>query len=162
MPRTSLSSCDDEAGRLPHHQPNCLGCGPANQSGLHIAFVRDGDGVRGTFIFDKRHEGAPGLAHGGAVSAALDEAAGTALLPLRLPAVTAQLNVSFAEPLPLGRELSVRARLDRRDGRKLHITVALEIDDRVAARAEALFIEVAPEHFTAYGAEPGDIPALGI
>ncbi|WP_169813640.1 PaaI family thioesterase [Nocardia pseudobrasiliensis] len=160
---TSLLSRDDEAGRrLPHHQPNCLGCGPANESGLRIAFVRDGDGVRGAFAFDKRHEGAPGLAHGGAVAAALDEAAGTALMPLRLPAVTAQLNVSFAEPIPLGRELSVRARLDHRDGRKLYITVALESDDRVAARAEALFIEVAPEHFTAHGAEPGDIPALGI
>ncbi|MCM6776420.1 PaaI family thioesterase [Nocardia sp. CDC159] len=147
---------------LPHHQPHCLGCGPANASGLGIEFVRDGDGIRGVLSLDRRHEGAPGLAHGGAVAAILDEAAGTALLPLRLPAVTAQLNVSFAQPVPLGRELTVRSRLDRRDGRKLHISAVLELDGRVAARAEALFVEVAAEHFHAHGAAPGDLPALGI
>jgi hypothetical protein len=31
-----------------------------------------------------------------------------------------------------------------------------------AAEANALFIAVPPEHFFAYGASPGDMPALGI
>ncbi|MFI6871529.1 PaaI family thioesterase [Nocardia sp. NPDC050406] len=157
-----LAHAEESGNSLPAHQDNCFGCGPGNGSGLGIAFTRDGDEVVGELTLDQRHEGAPGLAHGGAVSAALDEAAGSALIPHGLVAVTAQLNVAFARPVPLGRSLTVRARLARREGRKLYIEARLELDGHLAASAEVLFIVVTADHFFAHGAKPGDIPALGI
>ncbi|RDI49364.1 PaaI family thioesterase [Nocardia mexicana] len=159
---TVVSEMGEGGGSLPPHHGNCLGCGPGNAAGLGLEFVGDGAGIVAALVLDERHEGAPGLAHGGAVATVLDEAAGSVLLPLRLPAVTAQLNVSFSEPVPLGVPLTVRAALDRRDGRKLHITAEVELDGRCAARAEALFIVVSPDHFHTHGADPGGIPALGI
>ncbi|QDP79128.1 PaaI family thioesterase [Nocardia otitidiscaviarum] len=147
---------------LPKHHGNCFGCGPESRSGLHIDFRRSGDEVTGTVVFDECHQGAPGLVHGGVASAALDEAAGAILLGHTLPAVTAQLNIAFSRPIPLGRPVTVRAALDRREGRKLHIAARLELDGETAATADALFIVVEPEHFLAHGARPGDIPALGI
>ncbi|MBF6332864.1 PaaI family thioesterase [Nocardia transvalensis] len=157
-----MTSGNPAPDRLPSHQANCFGCGSGNECGLGIRFDRAEDGIRGTLVLDKRHEGAPGLAHGGIVATVLDEAAGMALMPLRLPAVTAQLNVTFCAPIPLGKPLLVTARLDHREGRKLHIAAHIELDGRTAAQAQALYIEVAPDHFHAHGAEPGDLPGLGI
>ncbi|NNH70642.1 PaaI family thioesterase [Nocardia uniformis] len=159
---TQRGTSDEARNSLPPHHGNCFGCGPGNRSGLGVEFLGDGDEVVGELVLDRRHEGAPGLAHGGAVSAALDEAAGAVLIPHGLPAVTAQLNITFSQPIPLGRPLLLRARLDRREGRKLHITARVELDGQLAATAEALFIVVAADHFHAYGARPGGIPALGI
>jgi hypothetical protein len=47
-------------GPLRPHQPNCFGCGPENDAGLHLAYVRDGDLVRSRVTLDLRHEGARG------------------------------------------------------------------------------------------------------
>ncbi|MEG8183392.1 PaaI family thioesterase [Nocardia terpenica] len=159
---TSTVPEDHTGAALPPHQDRCFGCGPGNSAGLGIAFTRAQDGVVGVLTLDERHQGAPGVAHGGVVAAALDEAAGSALLPLGLPAVTAQLDVSYHAPVPIGRTLTVRSRLDERAGRKLRISAELELDGSVVARARVLFIEVQAEHFLANGAAPGDLPALGI
>lgn len=148
---------------LPIHNDGCFGCGPANAAAVGIVFHQLGDRVVGTLTLDERYRGAPGLAHGGVVSAVLDEAAGTLTFAMRQPAVTAQLNVAFRQPVPLNRQLVVTGRLDRREGeRKLHIKTTLELDGTVVAEADALFIVVGPEHFHANGAAPGAIPRFGV
>ena len=61
----------------PPHSAFCYGCGDRNAAGLHVR-VTAGEGVRVTaqFNVDELHEGAPGLAHGGVLAAALDEVLG--------------------------------------------------------------------------------------
>ena len=54
-----------DGDRLPPHHPRCLGCGPDNPHGHHLEVRRDGDSVRTGYVFDSRHMGAPGIAHGG-------------------------------------------------------------------------------------------------
>ncbi len=134
-------------GSIPAHQPHCLGCGPENPANMGLALRLDGDRVRGCVRFDRRQEGAPGFAHGGAVATVLDDALGTMLMILRRPAVTANLNVNFRAPAFLGHDLEVEAWCERIDGRKLFLQGKITEDSAVIAGASALFIEVGVEHF---------------
>lgn len=58
---------------LPPHYPTCLGCGPGAEQGFHLAVRREGDEVVASHVFESRHSGAPGIAHGGAVAVVLDD-----------------------------------------------------------------------------------------
>lgn len=139
-------------GQLPPHQPHCLGCGDQNPASLGLRMRRDGDRIRGHVTLDRRHEGAPGFAHGGAVSTVLDDALGSVLVLLKRPAVTAKLEVNFRRPAFLGRRFEVEAWAERVEGRKLHLAGELRDEGELIADARALFVEVAVDHFLA-GAE---------
>ncbi|MBV9212771.1 MAG: PaaI family thioesterase [Actinobacteria bacterium] len=134
-------------GWLPAHQPNCLGCGDENPAGLGMRMRRDGDRVVGEVTIDERHEGAPGYAHGGAVTTALDDAIGMLLFVLERPAVTARLEVDFRRPAFIDRKFDVEAWIDSVEGRKLHLNAELRDGDETVAEARALFLEVDPRHF---------------
>jgi hypothetical protein len=58
----------------PHHDRACWGCGDTPEQ-LHLPLpVEDGQTEYEAYLhFDERHQGGPGLVHGGVVSAALDE-----------------------------------------------------------------------------------------
>jgi acyl-coenzyme A thioesterase PaaI-like protein len=132
---------------LPPHHANCLGCGDENPAGIGMRMERDGERVRGSVTLDRRHEGAPGYAHGGAVSTILDDALGMLLFVLRRPAVTARLEVDFRRPAYLGRPFDVDAWVDEVDGRKLWMRAELREQGEVIAPARSLFLEVDPAHF---------------
>ncbi|MFI9505739.1 PaaI family thioesterase [Nocardia sp. NPDC052566] len=150
-------------GPLPAHVDSCFGCGHRNPAAVGMALELRGDRIIGRFTLDERHQGAPGVAHGGVVAAVLDEASGTVPTTMCVPAVTAKLEVNYARPAPLHRPMIVSAVLARREGeRKLHITARLELDGALVADARALFIVVTPEHFFANGAQEGDIPFFGV
>lgn len=150
----------------PHHD-HCLGCGPANPAGMGLQFQITGERVRSPLRLDRRHEGAPGFVHGGAVATALDDTIGTLLIVLRRPAVTARLQVDYRRPVFIGTDYVVEAWIDRIDGRKLHLAGAItDTGGDLVAEATALFVEVDMEHFRQSGAEvpehwrwtPGDMP----
>jgi acyl-coenzyme A thioesterase PaaI-like protein len=132
---------------LPPHHANCMGCGPENPAGIGMRLARDGERVRGSVTLDRRHEGAPGYAHGGAVSTILDDALGMLLLVLRRPAVTARLEVDFRRPAYIGRPFEVEAWVDEVDGRKLWMRAEMREAGELVAAARSLFLEVDPEHF---------------
>lgn len=133
---------------LPPHQPQCFGCGPRNQAGLHITAVMTDEGVRASVRFDDSHEGGPGIAHGGIVAAALDDAMGFLIHHVGRPFVTARLEVDYRRPVPIDADLSLEARVESRQARKVH--AAAELRDStggVLAEARALFITVRSSHF---------------
>lgn len=134
-------------GPLPPHQPHCLGCGPKNPAGLGLRMRREGDRILGEAILDSRHEGAPGFAHGGAVSTLLDDALGSVLMILERPAVTAKLEVDFRRPAFLGRRFEVEAWAERVEGRKLYLAGQMRDGREVVAEARGLFVEVEIDHF---------------
>ncbi|KAK0755046.1 HotDog domain-containing protein [Schizothecium vesticola] len=96
-----------------------------------------------------------GLCHGGAIMTVLDEVLGqipalnraSGALPDRTT-LTAYLNTRFEAPVRTdedvgGKTVVVRARLTRREGRKMWIEGAMEEEGgRVLARAEALFVQI--------------------
>ena len=141
-----------DAGRypeaLPPHYPTCFGCGPDAEAGLHLVVRLEGEEVVADYVFAPRHSGAPGIAHGGAVSALVDDLLGYALYVVRSPGVTRRLEVDFLRPVLIGTTYAVRGRVDRRDGRKVFTSgEGTAPDGTVAFRASGLFVIVPLTHF---------------
>ena len=136
------------------HYRNCYGCGEDHVSGLHMRVLADeGLSLRATFEVGTAHQGAPGLAHGGVLTAALDEALGALNWLLMHPAVTARLETDFRRPVPVGTLMAIEARIVAVDGRKVYTAAIgrLGPDGPVAVAASALFLQVELEHFRVHG-----------
>lgn len=136
------------------HYDQCFGCGDQAR-GLGLS-ARAGEGVSVTAAFTVRtgHQGAPGLAHGGVLAAALDETLGSLNWLQRTIAVTGRLETDFVRPVPVGAELHLEARVTAVHGRKIYCSATGRIgapDGVVAVRAQALFIEVRVDHFIGHG-----------
>ena len=99
--------------------------------------------------FDDRHQGGPGLVHGGLVSAALDEACGLLATWYRFPAVTARIFVRYRRAVPINTELLLRAELESTRGRRLRVAASLLDGEEPVAEARAAFLHVPLEHFLA-------------
>jgi acyl-coenzyme A thioesterase PaaI-like protein len=134
----------------PHHDPACWGCGD-NPSGIHLALPTEEGAKRyeSQFRFDERHQAGPGLVHGGLVSAALDEACGLLATWHRFPSVTARIFVRYRKPVPINRDLVVRAWVRGSRGRRTHVDAQLLDGNEVLAEARTAFLHVPLEHFLA-------------
>ncbi|MFI7300653.1 PaaI family thioesterase [Streptomyces sp. NPDC050121] len=137
------------------HYEHCFGCGGGQAHGLHLE-ARAGEGVTviAEFTVQSAHQGAPGLAHGGILASALDETLGSLNWLLRTIAVTGRLETEFVRPVPVGVTLHLAAEVTAVAGRKIYSTATGRIggpDGPVAIRADALFVEVAVEHFVNHG-----------
>jgi acyl-coenzyme A thioesterase PaaI-like protein len=134
----------------PHHDPACWGCGE-NAAGLHLPHptTEGAETYEACVVFDEGHQGAPGIVHGGLVSAALDEAAGLLATWYRFPAVTARIFVRFRRPVPINTELALRARVTSERGRRIRVEAELAAGDGRLAEARAAFLHVPLEHFLA-------------
>lgn len=144
--------------KLQPHYTECFGCGDDRPGGLRMSTeVADSYVIRSTFAVTREHQGAPGLAHGGLLACAFDEALGTAVGQLlRKPAVTGKLETDFRQPVPVGSTLYIHARVDGASGRKVYASADGHLDAEdgpIAVQARALFVIVAFEHFTAHGDE---------
>ena len=121
------------------------GSGPGSPHGLEMTVTRAGDVAEARFIIGDSYEGAPGRSHGGIVALAFDDAMGFVLSIIHTVAYTGEITVRYKAPTPLNTPLVIRARLDRRDGRKLHL-VAEMVEDRpdapLIATSHALFIAI--------------------
>ena len=97
---------------IPSHLNMCFGCGVDHPTGLHMKSIA-GEGLTATCVFTvtEMHQGAPGLAHGGLLSLAFDEALGKLMYLLQVPAVTAHLDTDFIKPIPVGSKLFINARM---------------------------------------------------
>lgn len=141
---------------LPPHQPNCFGCGPRNPAGFRLRCHATETGVAGSFRLDIRHEGGPGVAHGGVVAAVLDDLLGYLLYRLGRPMVTARLEVDYRRPVLLDLEVSAAAEIVSIDGRK--VWTHGELHDpagALLAEARGLFVQVGADHFTRLSKDAG-------
>ncbi|MFJ3622502.1 PaaI family thioesterase [Streptomyces iakyrus] len=139
------------------HYGACFGCGDDQPHGLHLQ-ARAGEGVSLTaeFTVQPAHQGAPGLAHGGVLTSALDETLGSLNWLLRTIAVTGRLETDFVRPVPVGTTLYLEAQVTAVAGRKIYSTATGRVggpEGPVAVRAEALFIEVKVDHFVDHGSQ---------
>ena len=140
----------DEPRIPPHHDPACWGCGSA-PAGIRLPCPA-GEGLteyEAWFSFDERHQGGPGLVHGGLVAAALDEACGLLATWYRFPTVTARIFVRYRRPVHINTELLVRAELTSERGRRLRVAAQIGDGNEVLAEARAAFLHVPLEHFLA-------------
>lgn len=140
---------------IPTHYRWCFGCGIDHPTGLHMQ-VTAGEGLtaEGVFTVTKNHQGAPGLAHGGLLSAAIDEILGSLNWLLGVPAVTGRLECDFRKPVPVDTTLFIHASIDAMHGRKVYTRAQAHMNDPdgpIAIEAKALFVQVKLDHFVVNG-----------
>ena len=152
-PRSPVAPAPGEL--IPSHYTRCYGCGPEHPTGLHLVAIADeGLALTASFTVTDMHQGAPGLAHGGILSTAIDDALGSLNWLLSSPAVTGRLEMDFRRPVPVGATLHIRAEVLGVKGRKVFTRAVGRLDDPqgpIAVTAAALFIQVPVEHFTTHG-----------
>lgn len=121
------------------------GSGPGSPHGLEMTVTRNGDVAEARFVIGDSYEGAPGRSHGGIVALAFDDAMGFVLSIIHSVAYTGEISVRYKAPTPLNMPLVIRARLDRIEGRKLHLVAEMSEDRPDApliATSHALFIAI--------------------
>ncbi len=137
--------------KIPSHFGHCFGCGDLHQSGLHfVSYAGEGMNLTGQFVVTDQHQGAPGLAHGGLLALAFDEALGKLMWLLRAPAVTARLETDFMKPVPIGSTLFISAEIVGQEGRKVFSKAEGRLDSPdgpLALRGSSLYVIVTMEHF---------------
>jgi len=137
--------------KIPSHFGHCFGCGELHPTGLHlVAQAGAGADLTAEFTVTENHQGAPGLAHGGLLSLAFDEALGKLMWLIRSPAVTARLETDFLKPVPIGTKLHITARITGQVNRKVYTAAEGRLggaDGAIAVRAAALFVIVPMSHF---------------
>ena len=142
---------------IPSHLNMCFGCGVDHPTGLHMKSIA-GEGLTATceFTVTEMHQGAPGLAHGGLLALAFDEALGKLMYLLQVPAVTGRLETDFLKPIPVGSKLFIEAKILGQDRRKVYTYAEGRLnskDGELALRSAALYVIVGIEHFVKNAAE---------
>lgn len=153
--RTLPTSVDDFAMAVPKegdhvaHQlfADSIVSGGDNPLGLAAELWRENDTAVMKVTLGSAFEGAPGRSHGGVVAALIDETMGLVLAIHRQLAFTGQLNITYRAPTPVREGIIARATLERREGRKLHLTADVHCGDVLVATATGLFISVDPAQF---------------
>ena len=114
-------------------QPNsrmCFVCGIENPIGLKLKFYTDDEGRCITrFRPREEHQGYPGNLHGGVISTLLDETMGRVLIHQNVWAITGRLEIKFAKPVPLDRELTVIGELTRNRSRAYEARGEIRLPD---------------------------------
>jgi uncharacterized protein (TIGR00369 family) len=145
------------------HYSWCFACGDEHPTGLRLQIeALEGVAIRSRFTVGEHHMGAPGLAHGGILASAVDEALGSLCWLMHRMAVTARLEIDYVAPAPVGRTVVIDARCTGVDGRKMYVegTGRLDGEDGVVVlRSTGLFIQVRPEHFDRHAGPTGGHPA---
>jgi acyl-coenzyme A thioesterase PaaI-like protein len=100
-------------------------------------------------MFGVHHQGGPGIAHGGIVGAALDEACGLLATWHRFPTVTARIAIRYRRPAPINRPLRISSRVTADRGRRIEVSAELRDGEELLAEADGTFLHVPLEHFLA-------------
>ena len=122
-------------------------------------FLADGDRVRLAYFrkpgeadlyakawFGAKTMGPPGHVHGGAMAATLDEAMGAVCWMNGHKVVAATITINFLAMLRIETETIVEARIERIDGRKIHLRAKLkEPSGRIVTEGSGLFIVLKDE-----------------
>ena len=95
----------------------CFVCGWENPIGLNVTFYSEDGRVRARFTPDERHQGFPGLVHGGILFALLDEVISRAAYLMGDWVLTGRVEVRYARPARVGEPLELEGWVERAAGR---------------------------------------------
>jgi len=124
----------------------CFGCGDLNPAGLKLEFRFEGNKAVADFLPQDKHQGYPGLMHGGVMAAALDEAMGWAMYALGVWAVTGKMEVKYRQPLPLHQKATVSGEIIRNRGQWLEMRGEIRSEEgRLMAESYGLFMRLPEE-----------------
>ena len=135
---------------------HCHGCGADNDRGLQIKSFWDGDEAVATWRAQPHHcGGTRENLNGGIIASLIDchslnlaiaqayrteqRAIGTSP---RIGYVTANINVSYLKPTPIGEPIELRARITKLERRKVWVSCTLSAVGEVRATGEVLGVRV--------------------
>lgn len=119
----------------------CFGCGPDHPFGFRLAFDREGDEVVTRYVPGERHQGPPGIMHGGLVATLADEVAAWAPIAiLGKFGFTAHLEAKLHKPVRIGVPLEGRAKIAADLRRIVDVDVRLVQDGSDAFSGKFRFV----------------------
>lgn len=122
----------------------------------YVLFVNDEE-KKCVGLFQAGHllEGPPGHVHGGAIATMIDTVTGThaTILSGPGPVMTANLNINYRSPVPLGSTVLIESCLDKKEGRKTFITCRVTSTDgsKLHTDTTALFLSINFSHLVMGG-----------
>lgn len=139
------------------YAPNsiCFGCGPANEKGLRIRSLPEGDELVAEWLPSSHHEAFPGMLNGGIVGALLDchsnwtaayhlmQKSGASEPPCT---VTAEFTVTLKRPTPSAGPVRLRAKVAESKEDRAVIEATLEANGKICATCRGTFVAVKPGH----------------
>ncbi len=120
----------------------CFACGKKNKCGLKLSFEIVNDEASCNFILSQYFQGWKGIAHGGIIATILDEAMAWAIMSQNIQAVTAEMNVKYKKPTPIGRNLKVVGKVLKFRHRTIHTYAKITDGKSVLAEAKAVYVKV--------------------
>ncbi len=133
----------------------CFGCGPANDQGLHVRSIPDGDECVCDWTPAAHHDAFPGILNGGIIGTLMDcHSNWTAAYHLMQKAgrdhppttVTADFHVRLLKPTPSAGPVRLRARVAESSENRATIETTLSSGDIVTATCRGTFVAVRPGH----------------
>jgi uncharacterized protein (TIGR00369 family) len=134
----------------------CFGCGPANESGLHIrSFVGEDGEVFAVWTPETRYEAFPGMLNGGIVGALLDchsnwaaahhlmQRAGAESPPCT---VTADYSIKLLRPTPTDGDIQLTATVVESTADRAVVEARLVAAGKTCATCRGTFVAVRPGH----------------
>ncbi len=123
----------------------CFVCGNKNAVGLGVAFAINPEArtIVAAFTPSDNHQGYQGIIHGGILSSLLDEAMVKLAYKLGIPAVTAEIIVTFKAPAAPGNELVITGKITRETKRLLLAEAKIERGPVIIAEAKGKLLRTA-------------------
>lgn len=137
----------------PHN--SCFGCGPANEKGLRIRSMENGDETVADWKPEAHHEAFPGVLNGGIVGSVLDcHSNWTAAWHLMKQSgqdhppctVTAEYSVKMLRPTPTDNPIHLSAKVVESQGDRVVVEATLTAKGKVCATCRGTFVAVKPGH----------------
>lgn len=125
---------------------SCFVCGRNHPFGLKLRFELDPGGMRATTTtaLSAHFSGWKRAAHGGIVSAMLDEAMVYACAATGVYVATASMNVKFRKPVPVETELEIVGEITQKKSRTMRACSRIVLHGRTLAEAEGALIVMRP------------------
>lgn len=106
-------------------------------------------------LFGDKAQGPPGYAHGGAIAAVLDESMGAASWLNGFMVMTAKLEVSYLQAVPLNKEIFIEAWITSADEKKVRLHSRLiNGKGKPYSTGRGLFIKLSKERLQSLGPLP--------
>lgn len=114
--------------------------GKRNAIAPPLEIVHDPSGVvHADVVLGAAYEGPPGLVHGGVSALLLDQVMGETASAMTRVAMTGTLTMRYRRGTPLG-PLRIEGRIDREEGRKIHVVAHVADAEGPTVEAEGVFI----------------------
>lgn len=137
----------------PHNA--CFGCGPANEKGLKIRSIVQGETVVAEWRAEAHHEAFPGVLNGGIIGALLDchsnwtaawhlmKTAGVETPPCT---VTADYAIRLSRPTPTDGVITLSAHVVEATADRAVVEATLSAGGKICASCRGTFVAVKPGH----------------